>query len=188
MNVLALALIVPSRAGAPGTGRRSGAGPRRRAQAGLDDGACRSYPSAATAPTLAQLIGEKLVVRMDGTTPSADLLGRIKRGEVGGVILLGFNISDAQRLLVTLTGKLRAAAAAGGQPPLLIAVDQEGGPVKRIPWAPPTFVAALLRGSPGEHSSRASAGRQTGGGPPRPRHQRRLRPGRRCARLDLRPS
>ena len=95
-------------------------------------------PSAATAPTLAQLIGQKLVVRMDGTTPSASLLGRIKRGEVGGVILLGFNITT-RSALITLTRKLRAAAAAGDQPPLLIAVDQEGGPVKRIPWAPPTL-------------------------------------------------
>jgi len=35
--------------------------------------------------------------------------------------------------------KLRGAAAAGGQRPLLIAVDQEGGSIKRIPWAPPTL-------------------------------------------------
>jgi len=95
-------------------------------------------PSAVATPTLAQLIGQKLVVRMDGTTPSADLLGRIKRGEVGGVILLGFNITT-RSALIALTGKLRAAAATGGQPPLLIAVDQEGGSVKRIPWAPPTL-------------------------------------------------
>lgn len=89
-------------------------------------------------PTLGQLIGQKLVVHMEGTTPSADLLGRITRGEVGGVILLGSNITTAAAL-TALTGKLRAAAVAGGRPPLLIAVDQEGGPVKRISWAPPTL-------------------------------------------------
>ena len=49
-------------------------------------------PATATTPTLAQMIGQKLMVRMDGTTPSADLLGRIQRGEVGGVILFGSNI------------------------------------------------------------------------------------------------
>jgi beta-N-acetylhexosaminidase len=89
-------------------------------------------------PTLGQLIGQKLVVRMGGTTPSADLLGRITRGEVGGVIMLGSNITTASAL-TALTRKLRDAAAAGGRPPLLIAVDQEGGPVKRISWAPPTL-------------------------------------------------
>jgi beta-N-acetylhexosaminidase len=92
----------------------------------------------AAGPTLAQLIGQKLVVRMQGLTPSADLLGRIRHGEVGGIILFGSNITTPTAL-IALTAKLRAAAAAGGQPPLLIAVDQEGGSVKRIPWAPPTL-------------------------------------------------
>jgi beta-N-acetylhexosaminidase len=94
-------------------------------------------------PTVAQLIGQKLVVRMEGLTPSADLLGRIRRGEVGGVILFGSNITTATAL-IALTAKLHAAAAAGGQPRLLIAVDQEGGTVKRIPWAPPTLSAAQM--------------------------------------------
>jgi beta-N-acetylhexosaminidase len=92
----------------------------------------------ASGPTLAQLIGQKLVVRMEGLTPSADLLGRIRRGEVGGIILFGANVTTPTAM-IALTAKLRAAAAAGGQPPLLIAVDQEGGSVKRIPWAPPTL-------------------------------------------------
>ena len=94
--------------------------------------------SGSVPPTLAQVIGQKLVVRMDGLTPSADLLGRIKRGEVGGVILFGANITTPEAL-TALTSKLRGAAAAGKQPPLLIGVDQEGGSIKRIPWAPPTI-------------------------------------------------
>jgi beta-N-acetylhexosaminidase len=103
-------------------------------------GAAPGAPSASAAatPTIAQLIGQKLVVRMEGTTPSADLLGRIERGEVGGVILFGPNITTATGLRA-LTASLQAAAAAGGRPRLLIAVDQEGGSVKRIPWAPPTL-------------------------------------------------
>ena len=100
----------------------------------------RTTTTAATAatPTLAQLIGQKLVVRMDGTTPSPSLLGRIERGEVGGIILFGFNITT-KAALIALTAELQATAEAGGQPPLLIAVDQEGGSIKRIPWAPPTL-------------------------------------------------
>lgn len=89
-------------------------------------------------PTLAQLIGQKLVVRMEGLTPSADLLGRIRRGEVGGVILFGSNVTTPSAL-IALVRTLRGAAATGGQPRLLIAVDQEGGSIKRIGWAPPTL-------------------------------------------------
>ena len=112
----------------------SGGGPSPAATAAAATG------TAATSvhPTIAQLIGQKLVVRMEGVTPSADLLGRIQRGEVGGVILFGSNISTPDALR-TLTATLRGAAAAGGRPPLLIAVDQEGGSVKRIPWIPPTL-------------------------------------------------
>jgi len=100
--------------------------------------------AAAADPTFAQLIGQKLVVRMDpGVTPSANLLARIRRGEIGGVVLFGFNITT-RRALIRLTGQLKAAAAAGGQPPLLIAVDQEGGRIKRIPWAPPTLSAPQM--------------------------------------------
>jgi beta-N-acetylhexosaminidase len=146
MNTLVLAVVVSlAVAGwggpvpAPGSMRAEAAA----ARTAITTEPAGGSPSAAIAPTLAQLIGQKLVVRMDGVTPSADLLGRIKRGEVGGVILMGFNITT-RTALIALTGKLRAAAAAGGQPRLLIAVDQEGGPVKRIPWAPPTLSAPAM--------------------------------------------
>ena len=92
----------------------------------------------AATPTLAHLVGQKLVLRMNGTTPSASLLGRISRGEIGGMILFGSNITT-RAALITLTATLQGAARAGGQPRLLIAVDQEGGAIKRIPWAPPTL-------------------------------------------------
>ncbi len=113
-------------------------------------------PTPGPTTTIAQLIGQKLVVRMDGTTPSADLLGRIGRGEVGGVILFGANITTAAAL-TALTGKLHAAAAAGGQPPLLVAVDQEGGTTSRISWAPPTLSAPQMG-----HDGRAATARAQG--------------------------
>ena len=92
---------------------------------------------AAAAPALAQLIGQKLVVSMNGTTPTASLLARARRGKIGGVIIHSTNFSSAAQLR-SITTKLQQAAAGGGQPPLLIAVDQEGGPVKTVSWIPPT--------------------------------------------------
>jgi beta-N-acetylhexosaminidase len=100
-------------------------------------------PMSATTPTLAQLIGQKLVIRMSGTTPSADLLGRIGRGEVGGVIVFGSNIVDSSQL-ISLTSRLQAAATAGGQPRLLIGVDQEGGLIRHVPWVPPSLSARQM--------------------------------------------
>jgi beta-N-acetylhexosaminidase len=107
------------------------------------------------APTLAQLVGQKLVVTMQGTTPSASVLGRVRRGEVGGVIVHGFNFRTSVGLRRT-TRSLQAAASAGGRPRLLIAVDQEGGKVKTVPWVPPTLAPARM-------GSRArDQGRRTG--------------------------
>jgi beta-N-acetylhexosaminidase len=116
--------------------------------------------AAAAASSLARLIGQKLVVRVDGTVPSADLLGRIRRGEVGGVILFGPNITT-RAALVALTRQLHAAALAGGQPPLLVAVDQEGGSIKRIPWAPPTLTVPAM-GRLGSTTAARSQGAATG--------------------------
>ncbi len=100
------------------------------------------------------------MVKMIGTTPSADLLGRIRRGEVGGVILFGSNVTT-EAALVALTTQLQRAATDGGQPLLLIATDQEGGTVKRIPWAPPTLTVPQM-GELGSSATARDQGFQTG--------------------------
>jgi beta-N-acetylhexosaminidase len=97
---------------------------------------------------------------MTGVTPTADLLGRIRRGEIGGVVLFASNVTT-RTALVALTTTLQAAATAGGQPRLLIAVDQEGGPVKRIPWAPPTLSAPQM-GRIGSSATAKQQGAATG--------------------------
>src|SRR5919199_1067968 len=94
--------------------------------------------SASAAPSLRHLIGSRLLVAMHGTRPDAQLLQRVRRGEVAGVILFGSNI-EGPRQLRALTAALRRAARAGSHPPPLVAVDQEGGAVKRLSWAPPTL-------------------------------------------------
>jgi beta-N-acetylhexosaminidase len=114
----------------------------------------------APAPTLRQMIGQKLVVRMDGTRPSESLLRRVRRGRIGGVILFSHNFGSAARLRAITTG-LRRAAADGGQPRLLIAVDQEGGPVKRVSWIPPRLSPPQM-GELGSSETARRQGRKTG--------------------------
>jgi beta-N-acetylhexosaminidase len=95
-----------------------------------------AHPATTAVPTRAQLVGQRLMVSMEGTHPDAALLARIRAGQVGGIVLFGSNIVDATQL-TALTQRLQQAAANGGQPPLLIATDQEGGLVRRLSWAPP---------------------------------------------------
>jgi beta-N-acetylhexosaminidase len=115
---------------------------------------------AAAAPSLQHLIGQKLVVSMDGHTPSASLLDRARRGRIGGVIIHGFNFSSAAQLR-SIANELQQAAKDGGQPPLLIAVDQEGGSVKTVPWIPPTLSPPEM-GDLGSSDTARTQGRKTG--------------------------
>jgi beta-N-acetylhexosaminidase len=85
---------------------------------------------------LPRLVGQLLVGRFDGPEPSASFLDRIRAGQLGSVILFADNTSgglDATRLMV---GELQSAAREGGNPPLLVMTDQEGGDVRRLPGAP----------------------------------------------------
>jgi beta-N-acetylhexosaminidase len=85
-----------------------------------------------------KLLGQRIMVGMDGTYPSSALLRDVRAGRVGSVILFSANIVSRSQLS-TLTGALQSAARAGGNPPLLIATDQEGGQVKRLSNGPPTL-------------------------------------------------
>ena len=113
-----------------------------------------------TEPTLERLVGQKLMITMRGHKPSAALMHRVRRGEVGGVILVSRNITTRSALL-KITRELQRAAAEGGQPPLLIAIDQEGGSVKRIPWAPPTLTVPQM-GRLGSTAVARAQGQRTG--------------------------
>jgi beta-N-acetylhexosaminidase len=83
-----------------------------------------------------KLLGQRIMVGMDGTSASAGLLRDVRQGRVGSVILFAANIVSRSQLQA-LTGSLQRAARQGGNPPLLIAVDQEGGQIKRLPAGPP---------------------------------------------------
>jgi beta-N-acetylhexosaminidase len=106
-------------------------------------------PASSTAPAdrqaaplpLSRAVGRKIMTAMDGTFPSRSLRARVRRGQVGGVILFGPNVSPR---LGSAIASLQRAARAGGNPPLLVAVDQEGGEVRRLQSLPPSRAAAQM--------------------------------------------
>jgi beta-N-acetylhexosaminidase len=85
-----------------------------------------------------KLLGQRIMVGLSGTAAPSWLLRAAKAGQVGSVILFAANIVSRSQT-VALTNALQRAARAGGNPKLLIAVDQEGGQVKRIPSGAPTL-------------------------------------------------
>ena len=78
-----------------------------------------------------QIAGQRLMVGFEGQTFNADLEDLIGRLYVGGLILFTPNIVDPDQLQ-RLCRDCQDYAAHCGQPPLIISVDQEGGPVARL--------------------------------------------------------
>ncbi len=107
-----------------------------------------------------KLLGQRIMVGMSGTVAPSWLLRAAKAGEVGSVILFSANIVSRGQTL-GLTRSLQREARAGGNPKLLIAVDQEGGQVKRIPSGPPTLSPPQMAAT-GKVSVASSQGRATG--------------------------
>lgn len=105
--------------------------------------------------TVEQMAGQLVLARMQGQVPSASFLERIREGQIGGVVLFNANFGSAGP--ASLASTLQAAARAGNQPPLLIAVDQEGGVVKRLPGAPTLAPPQMRQASTAESQGYATA-------------------------------
>ncbi len=88
-------------------------------------------------------LGQMVVARFDGANPSSAFLARIRRGEIGAVIVFEENLSGGGSAIAARIARLQAAAGKGGNPPLLVMVDQEGGSVKRLHGPPERAAAAM---------------------------------------------
>jgi beta-N-acetylhexosaminidase len=86
--------------------------------------------------------------------PSSSFLARVRNGGVGGVLFLGNGWLTPSNVKA-MTTKLQKAACSAGEP-LLIAVDQEGGIVKRLSWAPPTEAPADMQDPTDAHAQAAA--------------------------------
>ena len=142
-----------------------GAGHHGHAARGRSDGGRRATARAATAPNIplprsdAKLLGQRIMVGFRGTRPTATLLSQVRSGRAGAVILFGSNVVSRSQTLA-LTGALQRAARAGHNPRLLIATDQEGGEVKRLP-GPPDLSPPQIAAS-GSTAVARRQGRETG--------------------------
>ncbi len=112
--------------------------------------------------TLEQAIGQKLMLGFDGAELPPDFLATLGRQHVGGVTLFrALNISGPAQVR-GLTDALQQAAAAAGQPALLIAVDQEGGQLVAIDGGTTLFPGNLALGACGSTELAYRAGQALG--------------------------
>lgn len=100
---------------------------------------------AATELTTRQLAGSRIVCGFDGRAAPRSLLGAVSAGEIGGVIYFDDNVRS-RRQLARMSAAIQAAPRPDPiKPPVVIAVDQEGGQVKRLGGAPNASAEAMGR-------------------------------------------
>ena len=161
-SVLATTASTAASAGAdPSPAGASSAGEAGGVSAGDSEAPARAGAEGGPSLSIARAVGQMLMTHVTGLTASPRLLARIRAGQVGSVILYRENINSDQQLAL-LTGSLQRAARAGGNPPLLIGVDQEGGSVKRLLHSPPTLSARQMGASAAPFTVAEDQGRATG--------------------------
>ena len=114
-----------------------------------------------------QQAGQRVIYSYNGLSAPPGLLSLIRHGDVGGVIFFSFNIvSQAQ--LRGVIARMIAANAAPTNPargyPLLLMTDQEGGQVRRLPFAGPGQSEAQIGASASPAAAAATAGAQAAAG------------------------
>lgn len=90
----------------------------------------RPAPRAGLSP--AQQVGQAVILSFDGPSVPDYVERALREGRVAGVILFSDNVVSADQLRA-LTARLQRAARGSA----LVMVDQEGGPVRIVPFAAP---------------------------------------------------
>ena len=117
---------------------------------------------AVAAMSLDEQIGQTIAVGFYGTSASPEVVDLIQRHHVGGVILFSRNIRDAAQLR-TLTAELQVVArSAGHRAPLLIAIDQENGAVRRLGAGTTVFPGNMAIGATGSTADAYAVALATG--------------------------
>lgn len=98
---------------------------------------------------LRDLVGQSLMLAISGQRPTPDHAELLARTRACGVILFSHNVASPEQLGELCAG-LQEYARHLGLPPLLIAIDQEGGTVSRLPdpfAVPPSQQALAAAGA-----------------------------------------
>ena len=121
----------------------------------VDPGFCEDEAAGA----LERAAGQAVMTRMEGRA-SPELLEAARTGAIGGVALFPPADISGERLAGEVE-RVQAAARDGDNPALLVAIDQEGGIVERLPALPPQLSPFTLAQND-DRSAAVLEGRATG--------------------------
>lgn len=94
--------------------------------------------------TVEEKVGQLLVIGVDGTSFSIEMENLIRNYHVGGVIVMGKNVSTTAEMLQLINDSKQANEP--NEIPLFMSVDEEGGRVSRLPAGVPKLPASAQIG------------------------------------------
>ena len=103
-------------------------------------------------------VAQLFAVGFEGTDGSADIVGRLRRLDLGAVVIARQNYTDATQL-TALTDTLRATARSARHFPPFVLTSQEGGDLNSLPGLPPSAPPADLRSAAEAGAEALAAGR-----------------------------
>lgn len=112
-------------------------------------------------PRVTDLVGQSLMLSFQGRHATPELLQALDQTRACGVILFAHNIGTTAELYA-LTSDLQDHAAQIGLPPLLIALDQEGGTVTRLRAPLVTTISQMAQAATGDPQTAYQCARLTG--------------------------
>ncbi len=131
--------------------------PQSSAAASASERRSAAQRASGTSLTVRQLVGQHMVFAYDGLAPPAALRRRIARGEAAGVILFARNVRSVGQVRRVVSGLQAIKRPRGLRAPLLVMVDQEGGPVRRLPGAPRRAASDVASSRQARADGRAAA-------------------------------
>jgi beta-N-acetylhexosaminidase len=159
-NVLLLTLVIYLLVGCGASGERHSANGKNQDSSGDRENIVASIVSGMS---VRDMVGQMFVVSVGGTRPDYYIEKMVRKRNIGGVILRGYNMKSEGQV-ESLTGSLQQLSMQTEPAvPLFVAVDQEGGDIASAPWVAPQPAAAEIgnRGDPSEaHDIAATMGRQ----------------------------
>jgi beta-N-acetylhexosaminidase len=103
------------------------------------------------------IVGQMFVVSVGGTEPDYYIEKMVRKRNIDGVILFGYNMKSEEQVQ-SLAGPLqKLSMQTEPAVPLFIAVDQEGGDAASAPWVAPQPAAAEVGTRGDEDEARAIA-------------------------------
>lgn len=105
---------------------------------------------------LKEKVGQLLVIGVDGTSFSSEMDNLIQNYHVGGVIVMGKNISTTAEMLQLINDSKQANEP--NKIPLFMSVDEEGGRVSRLPAGIPKLPASAQIGQQNDETVSYRAG------------------------------